>query len=122
MVVSWTFKVGWPDTRDNSAAAPPPRTDGMPYRRGDRAAINIANALNKGEEKMIYGLGYRVFISNGVDHGEGAYAGMAEYDAVKLRFANQPGMPIALTTAMIQSRYGEGVSRAQAAQLRRLEI
>lgn len=124
LVVSWTYNLHNPLIEDRSAMAPP-REEGVgPYRAGDRPAIDVANALNAGRD-LAFRLGDTVWISNGVNHGEGMYAEIAEsitFNGVTLRYVNMPAQPITRTSDLLAGRYSGGVNRAQAGQLRRLSI
>jgi hypothetical protein len=131
LVVSWTYNIGSPLYEDRSEHAPemPTYTVGdrqvpIPFQMGSRPAIEVANTLNAGKDKA-FKLGDTVYISNGVDHGEGQYAMIAEqlfWKKVHLRYQNLPAQPITYTVDMIGERYSDGVNPAQAGQLRNLAI
>ena len=89
--------------------------------RGHHAAIQIANDANKGKDSA-FKLGDLVFLSNGVDHGEGPYSQDIEDGAIRLRPVNMPGQPAKRSIDLINARYGDGISTQQASRLRTKQI
>jgi len=130
MVASWTYSLNAPQFYDRSDFVDS-RALAMgnvntfrsvnPRSRGDLAAISIADGINVGREQA-FRLGDMVYISNGVDHGEGPYAYDVESGAVRLRAANLPGRPVSLTLDRIGARYGQDISPYTAARLKSLRI
>jgi hypothetical protein len=146
MVVSWSYSLNTPKFEDRSKQAPPYEMkmvrvwsreegrfkfldeayDGVNYlasafQKGSEPAIRIVNAINAGADEL-FKLGDEVFISNGVDHGEGAYSGAVEYGEIKLRSVNMPGNAVARTLAQITSSYGEDVPDSAGLRLRGRKI
>lgn len=142
MVVSWTYSLNRPLFVDRSHQAPPFSThtirnwvrneDGSTeyldttfeapaFHKGSLPAIRIANAINAGADEL-FKLGDEIFISNGANHGDGAYSGAVEYGEVKLRSINNPGNAVERTMTQVASRYSEDVSDAAADKLRKKKI
>lgn len=92
----------------------------QPLRRGDTAAIAISNLHNLGKDQD-FKLGDVVYITNGVDHGEGAYSQAIEDGEVRLRPANLPGKPQKLTEDYINAYYKD-ISKAKAMTLKSISI
>lgn len=122
-VSSWTYRVGKPELWTN------PEFDfvledagGERIRRkGDTEAINAAKQHNAGRE-MEFKLGATVFISNGVDHGEGPYADLIEQEPDWLRDVNKPGRPLGRSIDRAGLWYAHTVNPKRAPALRALRI
>lgn len=127
MVASYTYSLNAPVTVDRSHAIEVPDTEdhdelsSFVRSRGHVEAINTANLYNLGND-LRFRLGDTVWITNGVDHGEGAYSAAVELGEVRLRPANLPGQPVARTLDSIVARYGANVSKHRARYLRTLQI
>src|SRR6185312_7371648 len=89
--------------------------------RGHPVAVAVANVANTGRDEG-FRLGTPVWITNGVDHGEGPYAQDVEDGNVRLRPQNLPGQPVQRTLDRLGVRFGEGVSADAARQLKSLRI
>lgn len=116
MAASWTFSYDSPIFEDRSHKVWEGETrvaknwDRFYGRsKGDDRAIGISTYANIGNDNVAK-LGVTMFISNGVDHGEGPYSLDVETGQVNLRPVNMPGAPVARAIDLMQSRYGEGVS------------
>ena len=124
MAASWNFSLNSPDYTDRSNAAWAANTsEAGPTQakyRGHPVAIAIAVAANAGRDAA-FKLGDTVFISNGVDHGEGAYAQIIEDGAITLRKLNQPGRPVGRTFDTLSQTFAN-VTATQASQLRATKI
>lgn len=122
-VSSWTYKVGSPDFWTN------PEfnyfiedTGGIPIgRKGDPEAIFSAVLHNAGRERE-FKLGDTVYISNGVDHGEGPYAEAIEDGTISLRDVNQPGRPLGRSIDRAGVWYATSVNPARVPALRAMRI
>lgn len=130
MTASWSYTYSASNFRDRSQQVKPEelaadnmwRTDYYSIKyRGHPNAIMIANAASAGRDTE-FRLGRKVYLTNGVDHGEGPYSMWVEANPDKLRRDNQPGRPLARSLDMIQSRFGRDVSRDAATKLRTLKI
>lgn len=134
LAASWTYSVGQPRFVDRSAAAmlntempadfitDPDEGDVFSGRRkGDEAAIGIANFASAGNE-MSFTLGATIFFSNGANHGEGPYAADVESGSIRLRAVNQPGKMASRALDMLAARYGNQVSAGKAGTLRLMRI
>ena len=131
MAASWNYTIGTPEYVDRSGLVDP-LSEKLPSHRfndlgefrglyrGHPFAIEIANNACAGRDQQ-FKLGDTVWITNGVDHGEGPYSGEIEEGNVNLRPENRPGMPVARTEDMVDARYAE-ISQAQAETLRHLTI
>ena len=84
--------------------------------RGHPTAIAIANAASSGKDAQ-FKLGDTVWFANGVNHGEGDYAGTVESGEVKLRGVNLPGEPVKRTFDFIGVYY-ENISPNKAYTLK----
>lgn len=130
MAASWTYtysasnakdrsnsvkrEAGW---REGSMFGPPD----LKY-RGHPVAIAIANAASAGKDSE-FKLGRTVYLTNGVNHGEGPYSVTVEnYDAGSLRLYNRPGRPVSRSLDAIQSKFGDDISKRYAQQLRAMKI
>lgn len=124
MAASWTYSIGAPVYADRSemVGAGPDRgfRSFIPYQKGSRPAIEVANQMGTPSQPMR--LGDVVYISNGVNHGEGPYSQDIEDGNINLRAVNRPGQPVARTLALVQGRYGADISRAAAGQLKRMRF
>lgn len=94
--------------------------DFQPLRKGHPDAIAVANAANKGRDRA-FRLGNTVYLTNGVDHGEGPYSQAVEDGEVVLRSVNLPGAPASRTLDWAGTYY-KSVSRAKAQSLKTLSI
>lgn len=121
-VASWNYSLNAPNYEDRSQAAWDrhiPETDKGPFSglwRGHPVGIAIANANNIGME-INFHLGDTVYFSNGVDHGEGAYAGLLETDEIRLRSVNKPGKPVSRTLDWLGQKYAD-ITAYQASNLK----
>lgn len=117
MAASWTFNLNSPVFVDRSEEVSPEglnqdRTrhnkfgEFMGLRRGAPTAINIAQLFNVGNDRN-FKLGDTIWIANGVDHGEGPYAGPIEEGAIPLRPANRPGAPVRRALDAASLRYAD---------------
>ena len=122
MAASWTYSLNNPIYVDRSGQVDNSgevtmTDDGAQYRyshtgikrKGDLAAIQISNEANIGHDRS-FKLGDTVFISNGVDHGEGPYSQDVEDGVVRLRAVNKPGNAVGRTLDMIHSRFSEDMT------------
>lgn len=135
MAASWTYSVGKPEFVDRSHLVQDPTEGKQSSRayddfgnfrglwRGHPAAIAIAKSASAGRDGR-YRLGSTIYISNGVDHGEGPYSQMIENGEIRLRMVNRPGMPASRTVDQMVSRYGgqRGVTAYKGAVLKALRI
>ena len=125
MTASWTYSLNSPQFVDRSSTipAPSPEKNGfINYEnfsglwRGHPTAMAIANAASSGRDSQ-FKLGDTVWFSNGVNHGEGEYAGAVESGEVKLRSVNLPGEPVRRTLDFIGVFY-EHISPNKASTLK----
>ena len=124
MAASWNYCLNTPTFTNRAGQAERVWVDEMsfiPYRRGDSPAIAIANSSNAGRDAA-FKLGDRVIFTNGSDHGQGDYAQQAWDGTLPLRTVNLMGRPLGRTLDEIESRYGTGISRAAAGQIKNLRI
>jgi len=122
MVASWTYSISRPIFEDRSFMVETLFHDKLnPFEKGDAPAIRVANQANAGTD-LQFRLGDKVYLSNGVNHGEGSYSGRIESGDIHLRAVNYPGKPVAETLMMIKARYADGVNARQAARLKNLSI
>lgn len=131
MAASWTYTYAAGNARDRSDMVRPVelaannmwKSDVYEVRRrGHPVAIGIARAASAGKEKE-FKLGRTVYLTNGVDHGEGRYASIVEdWDLMKLRAVNRPGHPMKRSLDLIERRFGKDISTREAEQLRALSI
>lgn len=118
-VSSWTYQVGKPEFWSN------PEFDyviddtgSIPIqRKGDPEAINSAKSHNAGRDRD-FKLGSTVYIANGVDHGEGPYAGLIEDGGITLRAVNQPGRPLGRSIDRAATWYAHDVNPKRVAQIK----
>jgi hypothetical protein len=130
MVASWTFSLRTPHYVDRSHDPSlissgeihlDDKHEFQPYQKGSQPAIQVALANSQFRDQDFKRLGDDVFISNGVDHGEGGYSWLVENGGINLRAVNRPGMPVRLTLDQVQSRYAD-ISQRQAERLKQLSI
>lgn len=135
MAASWSYSIGSPEYYDRSSMVEHYQIDSPASYyidregndqfgglwRGHPAAIAIANDDNIGSDKK-FKLGNTVYISNGVDHGEGYYAADVEQINIPLRQVNMPSAPLSRTVSMIEAKYGSGISARSAVELKNLRI
>lgn len=124
MAASWSYSLGVPAYTDRSEMVTPnvPVDGPEPplHRKGDAEAIAIANQYNSGPPQA-FQLGDIVWFANGVEHGEGPYAGIVE-DGYRLRPVNRPGQMVRRALDQISARYGEDVTHRQALALKKLKM
>jgi hypothetical protein len=107
MAASWTYSLNAPEYVDRSSSVDPEAEKLAAHRytqfgafkglyRGHPLAIAVANQANSGRDAG-FRLGMTVFLSNGVNHGEGAYSQDTEDGNVVLRAENRPGAPVSRT-------------------------
>lgn len=102
LVASWTYSLNVPETVDRSSATwngqyvPVDEHQSGASWAGNLPAIIAANSFNLGKDTA-FKLGDVIYFSNGADHGEGAYADLAEKGLIRLRAVNQPGEMVART-------------------------
>ena len=128
MAASWTYSIGAPEAVDRS----PDTGTGVhttmgyykhgvtPLRRGDPVAMGIANAASRGRDGP-FRLGDKVFIANGVNHGEGPYSGAIEDGSIRLRAENGLGAPAQRTVDWV-GLYFDIITENKAHQLKKLRI
>lgn len=87
---------------------------------GHGAAINVANAASLGVDKA-FRLGQTVYMTNGVDHGEGPYSYDIEVGNIHLRAENLPGAPVSRTMDLVENSYAE-ISEIKAQSLKAARI
>jgi hypothetical protein len=128
MVASWTYSIGSPEFYDRSTEAAamnmvPLQQFGPPKGlwRGHPDAVAIANTHSTGADKA-FRLGDTVYISNGVNHGEGAYSQAIEDGLIYLRHMNRPGRPAQRTLDAAATRYAKGTTTARAHNLKQMTI
>lgn len=124
-VVSYTYSLNGPIAVDRSYLVEPKNEDEFdatkPKSKGHMEAINLANFYNR-DRDMAFRLGDVVYITNGADHGEGAYAQAIEDGQVMLRAANLPGQMVRRTLDSITARYSRNISPNRASLLRQMGI
>ena len=130
MAASWTYSIGVPEYVDRSDLVEPPAVKGpsgfIDYGefsglwRGHPFAISIAGSANAGKDAA-FRLGDKVYISNGVDHGEGPYSQAVEDGDVILRAVNRPGAPVSRTIDRIGVT-SQNISPLRARTLKSLRI
>lgn len=131
MTASWTYSLNVPVFVDRSRDVDP--TEGklsesgyIDYGsfkglwRGHPLAIAVANAANAGKDSG-FKLGMTIYISNGVNHGEGPYSQDIEDGSVILRAENRPGAPVARTLDWASVAYKD-VTPTAARTLRTLRL
>lgn len=122
---SWTWSYDAPLFLDRSHMIDPMEIEiddyddnGFLY-KGHPHAISIANmfaAPNSNSPK--FKLGTTIYFANGVDHGEGAYAGALEDGSITLRAVNRPGEMVRRALDTIYSRFGWDVPEKTAEYLK----
>lgn len=130
MAASWSYSLGTPLYVDRSNLVQPPAVKGpsgfIDYGefkglwRGHPQAIAVAGAANAGKDAG-FRLGMTVYISNGVNHGEGEYAGAVESGEVILRAVNRPGAPVQRSLDGIGATH-QNISPLRARGLKALRI
>lgn len=90
-------------------------------RKGNKAAISLANAENLYRDAN-FKLGDTVYISNGVNHGEGSYAADLENGSIILRAVNRPGAMVSRSLDSIGAMYTNDISRYQGQVLKSYRI
>ena len=130
MTASWTYSLGRPEFVDRSELVKPPSVRGpsgfIDYGefkglyRGHPFAISLANAASAGKDRS-FKLGMTIYISNGVNHGEGSYSQGVEDGDVILRAQNRPGAPVSRTLDYINAYY-QDITPAKARTLKSLRI
>lgn len=132
MAASWTYSIGAPEFIDRSDLVDAVGGTGVhtelgyyrkgvvPLRRGDPVAIAVANAANAGRDQA-FKLGDMVYLSNGVNHGEGAYSQDIEDGNIILRAENRPGAPVSRTLDWVGAYY-QDISPVKARTLKSLTI
>lgn len=121
MAASWSYSLDFPVYADRSDQVPSDDGEGGEdiLRKGHPAAISIANAASV-LPMTSFALGDAVWFANGVDHGEGPYASIAE-DGYKLRPVNRPGQMVRRALDRVQARFGDDISPAQASILKSIK-
>jgi len=116
MVASYNYSLNSPDFSDRSDQVPtmehpdhrwPVSLMGRPLWPGHTNAIALANSANRGKDSG-FRLGDTVYISNGVDHGEGPYSQDVEDEAIPLR---SPGQMARRTFDWAGINYAEGMTQ-----------
>lgn len=133
MAASWSYCLNHPHFDDRSAMVTLDRTatgvhtelgyyqEGVQgLYRGHPVAIAIANAANAGRDKA-FKLGDIVYLTNGVNHGEGSYSDSVESGEITLRAENQPGAPVSRTIDYMGVYY-QAISPVKARSLKALQI
>jgi hypothetical protein len=131
MTASWNYCLGTPEYSDRSNMVDPlsEKLNSRVYSdfgtfkglyRGHPLAIAIANQANKGKDRA-FKLGMTVYLTNGVDHGEGGYASGIEDGSIKLRAVNRPGAPASRTLDWAGTYY-RTITKAKASSLKALSI
>ena len=120
---SWTYKIGSPEFWTNPEFDYVAEDQGYApiYRKGDYPALASAVKHNLGRDSG-FRLGDTVYISNGVDHGEGSYAGLIEDGQIKLRAVNQPGRPLGRALDRAATWFANDVNPKHAANLKAMRI
>lgn len=128
MVASYTYSLNKPVFIDRSMEISPVDEEGnaaadhrRTFRAGSTTAINLANLESLGADGK-FRLGDTVFISNGVDHGEGPYSQAIEDGDIVLRSVNRPGRPARRALDWIAARYGVEVAPSRVTYLKNLSI
>lgn len=130
MVASWSYSLNGPEYVDRSEQVEfmgPRKIElgnfepSSALYKGHHKAINVANLANTGRE-MRFKLGDTVYISNGVDHGEGPYSELVENGGVHLRAPNLPGAPVARTLDWVEANFGVDIKPYRAEALKGLKI
>lgn len=131
MAASWTYSIGHPEYVNRSDRVDPEAEKLASHRyrdlgsfkglyRGHPLAIAVANVANAGRDSA-FRLGDVVYISNGVNHGEGAYSQDIEDGNITLRAENRPGAPVSRTLDFIGTFYRD-TSPIKARALKSLHI
>ena len=131
MAASWTYCVNSPQFYDRSSQVDP-QGEKLPAHRyrdlggfkglypGQPLALAVANAASAGKDKA-YRLGDTVYLTNGVNHGEGAYSQDIEDGNIRLRAENQPGAPARRTIDWANVHFAP-ITAAKARTLKNLTI
>lgn len=135
LAASWTYSIGVPQIVDRSHLVTQPTAsdpldneeegwvhwEGLQY-AGASPAIQLAKDASLGADAG-FKLGDVVYISNGAYSPIlGLYAQAIEREEIPLRGVNMPGRPAYLTLRALDVKYGKGISKAAAGQLRNLRI
>lgn len=127
MAASWTYRIGnTPDYYDRSSEVQsrlgPPREqldghldEGVFHAlwKGHPQAITIANNHSAGAD-LGFRLGDIVWITNGVDHGEGPYSAAIENGEIRLYVYNMPGAPVKHTFEQVIREFSSTSGRSKA--------
>lgn len=131
MAASWTYCVNSPQFYDRSSQVDP-QGEKLPAHRyrdlggfkglypGQPLALAVANAASAGKDKA-YRLGDTVYMTNGVNHGEGAYSQDIEDGNIRLRAENQPGAPARRTIDWANAYFAD-ITPNKARSLKNLSI
>lgn len=131
MVASWSYCLNTPEFYDRSNQVDPLGHKLASHRfndfgdfrglyKGHPIAIAVANAANSGADNG-FKLGDTVWLTNGVDHGEGAYSQDIEDGNIVLRAENRPGAPVSRTLDFIGVAF-QNISPVRARSLKALRI
>ena len=122
-VSSWTYEIGRPKYWTNPQFDIDMEDSGQVAlsRKGDPEAIFSAMLHNSGKDSG-FRLGDTVYISNGVDHGQGSYAGLIEEGQINLRAVNMPGRPLGRAIDRAATWFANDVNPKHAANLKALRI
>ena len=120
---SWSYKIGSPEFWSNPEFDYEAEDQGyaMIYKKGDTPALESAVRHNVGRDSS-FKLGDTVYISNGVDHGQGSYAQSIEDGGIALRAVNQPGRPLGRAIDRAATWFANDVNVKHAAELKALKI
>lgn len=118
---SWTYRIGSPEFRSSTDFDYESEDQGYAeiFRKGSVPAIESALKYNKGRDAN-FKLGDTVYISNGVNHGEGSYAQGIEDGSIYLRPVNMPGRPLGRAIDIASSWYGNEVHESHVGPLKRI--
>lgn len=131
MTASWTYSIGTPvfvDRSDMVEVEELPTTvkdqlgldpDQPAYRlkqKGHHKAVNIAIEASIPAVSQ-FKLGDKVFMANGVNHGEGPYASGVEDGSIRLRNVNRPGRPVKTSVDKMRAEYGNKIEGLDAGVL-----
>lgn len=121
MVASYSYSLGVPKFVDRSGQVYSEDVVTRLRYKGHLDAIRVADASSAGREKR-FQLGSTIYISNGVEHGEGAYSDAVESAGVSLRAVNRPGFMVKRAVDYMVARYGRSVKADRAQYLKTLFI
>lgn len=130
MAASWSYSLNIPQYEDRSKEVEfvgPRKIEigklqpSQGLYRGHPVALQVANNANRSSDAA-FKLGDTVWISNGVNHGEGPYSQDVEDGNIRLRAQNLPGQPVRRTLDMIGLRFDEDVSPRRALTLKTLRV